>query len=162
MTSSPEKPTRRRAITILAAAAAGALIGGPARSSTDYRWTGVAMGADATILFNGIDRDTARAAIELVEAEIDRLEGALSLFRPDSELCRLNRDRYLQSPGADLKAVDLPQPLGPNRETNSPGAIWNDRPSSAWVPPAFCVEVKRLPTCDRDRSVTENSARWRA
>ena len=68
MTSLPEKPTRRRAITILAAAAAGALVGGPARSSTDYKWTGVAMGADATILFKGIDRETARAAIELVAA----------------------------------------------------------------------------------------------
>jgi thiamine biosynthesis lipoprotein len=112
MTSSPERPTRRRAITILAAAAAGALVGGPARSSSDYRWSGVAMGADATILFNGIDRDTARAAIELVEAEIERLEGALSLFRQDSELCRLNRDRFLQSPSADFRraltlAIDM-------------------------------------------------------
>jgi len=112
MTSSPEKLTRRRAITILAAATAGALVGGPARSSTDYRWTGVAMGADAAILFNGIDRDTARAAVELVEAEIDRLEGALSLFRPDSELCRLNRDRVLPSPSADFRraltlAIDM-------------------------------------------------------
>lgn len=112
MISSPERPTRRRAITILAAATAGALVGGPARSSTDYEWSGVAMGADATILFNGIHRNAARAAIELVEAEIDRLEGALSLFRRDSELCRLNRDRDLQSPGADLRraltlAVDM-------------------------------------------------------
>lgn len=103
MTSATERPTRRRAMTIFAAAAAGGLVGGPARSSTDYEWSGVAMGADATILFNGIDRHTARAAIELVEAEIDRLEGALSLFRPDSELCRLNRDRLLQSPSADLR-----------------------------------------------------------
>lgn len=60
------------------------------------------MGADATILFNGIDRDGARAAIELVTAEIDRLENALSLFRQHSELCRLNRDGQLHSPGADL------------------------------------------------------------
>lgn len=103
MSSSPERPTRRRAITILAAAAAGTLAGGPARSSTDCEWSGVAMGADARILFNGIDRDTARAAIELIEAEIDRLEDALSLFRRDSELCRLNRDRLLQSPSADLR-----------------------------------------------------------
>ena len=98
-----DQPTRRRAITILAAAAAGALVGGPARSSADYEWQGVAMGADAKILFNGIDRDSARAAIELVEAEIGRLEDALSLFRQNSELCRLNRDGYLSSPGADLR-----------------------------------------------------------
>lgn len=103
MTTSPDRPTRRRAITIFAAAAAGALAGGPARSVADYEWHGVAMGADATILFNGIDRDTARAAIELVEAEIDRLEDALSLFRQNSELCRLNRDRLLQSFSADLR-----------------------------------------------------------
>lgn len=103
MISSPERPTRRRAITILAAAAAGAFVGGPARSSADYEWRGVAMGADATILFNGIDRDRARAVVELAAAEIDRLESALSLFRQHSELCRLNRDGRLQSPGADLR-----------------------------------------------------------
>lgn len=103
MTFSPETPTRRRAITILVATAAGSLVGGPARSSTDYEWSGVAMGADARIHFNGIERDAARAAIELVEAEIDRLEDALSLFRRDSELRRLNRDRLLQSPSGDLR-----------------------------------------------------------
>jgi FAD:protein FMN transferase len=99
----PEQPTRRRAITILAAAAAGALVGGPARPSPDYEWRGVAMGADATILFNGLERDQARAAIALVEAEIERLEDALSLFRRDSELCRLNRDGILASPSADFR-----------------------------------------------------------
>ena len=61
------------------------------------------MGAGARILFNGIERDAARAAIDLIEVEIDRLEGALSLFRRDSELCRLNRDHFLQSPSADLR-----------------------------------------------------------
>lgn len=103
MSTSPDRPTRRRAITIFAAAAAGALVGGPARSSTDYQWSGVAMGADATILFNGVEHDAARSAIELVEAEINRLENALSLFRSDSELCRLNRDGRLQFPSADLR-----------------------------------------------------------
>lgn len=103
MTSLPERPTRRRAIAIFAATAAGALAGGPARSSADHEWRGVAMGADATILFNGIERDAARAAVALVETEIDRLEDELSLFRQASELCRLNRDGRLQSPGADLR-----------------------------------------------------------
>lgn len=98
-----DRPTRRRAITILAAGAAGALAGGPARFPTDYEWRGVAMGADATILFNGIEHDAARSAIALVEAEINRLENALSLFRSDSELCRLNRHGLLQVPSADLR-----------------------------------------------------------
>jgi thiamine biosynthesis lipoprotein len=100
----PDYPTRRRAITIFAAAAAGAMTGGPARSGeSDYAWHGVAMGADATILFSGIESKTAQRAIATVEAEIDRLEDALSLFRADSELRRLNREKVLHSPSSDLR-----------------------------------------------------------
>src|SRR5215472_2099151 len=99
-----DRPTRRRAITIFAAAAAGAIAGGPSRPTTaDFEWRGVAMGADATILCNGIEPKAARAAIALVEAEIDRLEAALSLYRPDSELCRLNRDGLLCQPSGDMR-----------------------------------------------------------
>lgn len=100
----PEAPTRRRVITIFAAAAASALTGGPARPhEADYAWHGVAMGADATILFNGIESKTARNAIAAAVAEIDRLEDALSLFRADSELRRLNRDKVLHSPSGDMR-----------------------------------------------------------
>ncbi len=100
----PDQPTRRRAITIFAAAAAGAVMGGPARSAkADYEWHGVAMGADAKILFSGIEPKAARDAAALVEAEIVRLEGALSLFRSDSELCRLNRDGMIAQPSGDLR-----------------------------------------------------------
>ena len=99
-----DRPTRRRALTIFAAAAAGAVTGGPARTATaDFEWHGVAMGADATILFNGIEPSAARTRIALVEAEIERLEGALSLYRPDSELCRLNREGALHQPSSDLR-----------------------------------------------------------
>src|SRR5512135_3140550 len=100
----PDRPTRRRVISIFAAAAASAIAGGPNRTARDdFEWHGVAMGADATILFNGIEPEAARAAIALVEVEIDRLEGALSLYRPDSELCRLNREGTLLWPSGDLR-----------------------------------------------------------
>lgn len=99
----PDHPTRRRAITIFAAAAAGA-IAGPARTTAaDHEWRGTAMGADARILFNGIEPEAARSAVALVEAEIDRLESALSLFRGESELCRLNRLGHLAQPSGDLR-----------------------------------------------------------
>jgi len=99
-----DRPTRRRAITIFAAAAAGAITGGRAcPAKADFEWRGVAMGADATILFNGIEPEAARTTIALVEAEIDRLERALSLYRPDSELCRLNRKGTLLEPSGDLR-----------------------------------------------------------
>lgn len=100
----PDHPTRRRAITIFAAAAAGAITGGPARQgAADYEWRGVAMGADATILFNGIEPEIAHRAVAAAALEIERLEGALSLFRADSELRRLNREKVLHSPGADMR-----------------------------------------------------------
>ena len=93
----PDAPTRRRAITIFAAAAASAVTGGPALpDQADYAWHGVAMGADATILLNGIEANAARSAIAAAAAEIDRLEDALSLFRAGSELRRLNRYKLLQ------------------------------------------------------------------
>ena len=80
----PDRPTRRRVITIFAAAAASALTGGLARPrEPDYAWRGAAMGADATILFSGVEPETARRAIAIAATEIERLEGALSLFRDD-------------------------------------------------------------------------------
>lgn len=109
----PDAPTRRRAITIFAAAAAGAVTGRAARPhQADYEWHGAAMGADATILFNGIESNAAQIAVAAAAAEIDRLENALSLFRTDSELRRLNRDKVLHSPSGDLRralalALDL-------------------------------------------------------
>jgi thiamine biosynthesis lipoprotein len=100
----PDAPTRRRVITIFAAAAASAVAGGPARPrEADYAWRGIAMGADAAILFNGVEPAIARSAAAAASAEIDRLEDALSLFRGDSELRRLNRDKALNAPSGDLR-----------------------------------------------------------
>ena len=61
------------------------------------------MGADARILFDGIEPQRARRLTIAIEAEIDRLESALSLFRPDSELRRLNRDGHIGQPSGDLR-----------------------------------------------------------
>jgi thiamine biosynthesis lipoprotein len=98
-----DHPTRRRAITIFAATAVGA-IAGPARpAAAGYEWRGTAMGADACILLDGIDPRTAQEVVALVEAEIDRLEGELSLFRGESDLRRLNRTGRLAQPGGDLR-----------------------------------------------------------
>ena len=99
----PSAFTRRRVVTVLAATAAGAFASGPSRAARDFAWRGVAMGADAEILFSGIDPDAARNLIETVMAEIERLERALSLFRADSEICRLNRAGVLTMPSGDLR-----------------------------------------------------------
>jgi thiamine biosynthesis lipoprotein len=97
--------SRRRVVTILAAAGGSMLAGWPSRSraAPDFAWRGVAMGADAEILFSGIEEEAARSTIAMVVAEIDRLENALSLFREDSEICRLNRAGVLTMPSGDLR-----------------------------------------------------------
>ena len=99
----PDRPTRRRAITIFASAAAVAIAGPASPARADFEWRGTAMGADARILFNDIEPAKAKGIASLVETEIDRLENELSLFRSGSGLCRLNRDGALTAPGGDLR-----------------------------------------------------------
>jgi thiamine biosynthesis lipoprotein len=102
---SHKHPTRRRAIAILAGTAAGfaAIKNDSLSASTDLEWRGLAMGTDARIVFCGIDRQTARDAVVMATAEIERLERALSLFRGESEICQLNREQVLKSPSGDMR-----------------------------------------------------------
>lgn len=95
--------TRRRALTICAGTMGGLFLGGHARARVDFEWRGTAMGADATIIFAGSDETAAKNAAARIAAEIDRLEDALSLFRTDSEIRRLNRFGRLDGPSGDLR-----------------------------------------------------------
>lgn len=90
--------TRRRLIAISAALAvlpAAAAAG----TGTGRLWTGQALGARASIR---LDHPDAEAIAARVMAEIDRLENVLSLYRPDSALCRLNRNGQLAAPPFEL------------------------------------------------------------
>jgi len=95
--------TRRRALTIIAATAAG-LVSGRSESGeiAAYEWRGYAMGTDAHIIFSGVGHKAARSAAEVAATEIERVEKALSLFRSDSEIARLNRDGILPAPTSDM------------------------------------------------------------
>jgi thiamine biosynthesis lipoprotein len=103
-----DRITRRRALTVFAATAAGLVAGGSRPATADYEWRGYAMGTDARIIFSGASRQAARSAAELAAVEIERLERALSLFRSDSDIVRLNRDGVLLAPTGDMfRAVRL-------------------------------------------------------
>jgi FAD:protein FMN transferase len=100
--------TRRRALTILAAGAGLAALAPwlPARARLRYfEWTGTAMGAEATIRLVHDDRAAAEAAVEMARAEIDRLEDLFSLYRPDSELSRLNHAGVVVAPSQDMRRI---------------------------------------------------------
>ncbi len=101
--------TRRRLIAISAAFVGGGAVAAKAGLSTGSRtgkaagparlWTGQALGARASIRLVHPDAD---AVARRVAAEIDRLEDILSLYRPDSALCRLNRTGSLDAPPFEL------------------------------------------------------------
>lgn len=99
-----DRPTRRRAIGILATAAGGVATALALQSqrAPAFEWHGSAMGTDAHILLHGTSYEDARAAVAAAVAEIERLEGILSLFRDDSEIWRLNRDGALAEFSSDM------------------------------------------------------------
>lgn len=96
--------TRRRTITIMAATCAAALLAAPAAPAR-REWRGTALGAEGRLIFQGIDGGTADRLIGLVIAEIDRLEQIFSLYRPDSQISRLNQQAWLDFPSHDLQVV---------------------------------------------------------
>jgi thiamine biosynthesis lipoprotein len=69
------------------------------------RWQGAAMGADAEINLYHPDADAARAIVAACLSEVERLERVFSLFREDSELCRLNRSGGLGAPSGDMRRL---------------------------------------------------------
>lgn len=107
MTPGTRPLSRRRVLTILAAGLGAALWPWAQirARQRQFQWTGTAMGAEATIRLYHHDRTAAEAAIAAARAEIDRLENLLSLYRPGSELSRLNHDGVLTSPSHDMRRI---------------------------------------------------------
>lgn len=95
--------SRRRAITVIAAASAAWMPGiGQASQPRAFEWRGTTMGAKARILLYHNDVAAAEAAIAEAVAEIARLEAEFSLFLTDSALSRLNRIGVLDAPSHDM------------------------------------------------------------
>lgn len=91
--------SRRRFLTISAAAGATLLTGLPTRAASLHRWQGAALGARASIL---IDHPEAARITAACRNEIGRLEDIFSLYRTGSALSRLNAQGHLASPPPEL------------------------------------------------------------
>jgi thiamine biosynthesis lipoprotein len=68
-------------------------------------WCGLAMGNLASIEIRHTDAARANRLLDSAKAEIARLESIMSLYRPESALSVLNRDRMLREPPLDLVRV---------------------------------------------------------
>jgi len=105
---------RRRFLSIAAATGAASLAGlaegwaadgGATNGGGRIVWRGRALGAEAELRLAGDDVAAARAAIAEALAEAERLEAIFSLYRPDSEIVRLNRDGRIEPASLDLRLV---------------------------------------------------------
>ncbi|WP_420349479.1 FAD:protein FMN transferase [Pelagibius sp.] len=92
--------SRRRFLAI----AATCLAAGPVRAKTATRWRGLALGAEAEITLHGPE-DAAGRALRAARDELQRIERLFSLYDPDSDLSRLNRDGRLDDLLPDFYAL---------------------------------------------------------
>lgn len=97
---------RRKVIALCAAAGGAALVpfGMSRRVGAEplIEWTGVSLGAVATIRLAHPDRRTGEALVRRAVAEARRLEAIFSLYRDDTALSELNRSGVLAAPPAEL------------------------------------------------------------
>jgi thiamine biosynthesis lipoprotein len=57
-----------------------------------------ALGSDVSMTVLGLSSNRAEQALDAAYAELETVEQVMSLYRPDSQLCRLNRGRELNRP----------------------------------------------------------------
>lgn len=105
----PQRPARRRFIQISAAFSGTLLLGSAGRlaiaaqaKQTTHTWSGIALGADASLQITHPDPQVAKALIERCVGEVQRLEHLFSLYRDDSALATLNRQGFLDEPSNDF------------------------------------------------------------
>ncbi len=65
----------------------------------------LALGTTVWLRAGHARAEVAERAIEDAVAAVQRVDQQMSLFRPDSELSRLNRDGHLHQPSAELRAL---------------------------------------------------------
>lgn len=111
------RPTRRRLLRIVAAAAGLPLLIAGVRATAPkaqlFNWQGEVLDAVSELTLWHTDATFVRATILKVRDEIDRFERIFSLYRPDSEISRLNVAGRLSKPSAELRTlVEASQRLG--------------------------------------------------
>ncbi|HUR46460.1 MAG TPA: FAD:protein FMN transferase [Candidatus Saccharimonadales bacterium] len=98
---------RRRFITLAlgSAALAGFAPHLPPRNLKRFEEKSFALGSEISLIAYHEDEARARRAVAAAFKALDEIEDVLSLYRPDSQLCRLNRERIIRQPHPDLVAV---------------------------------------------------------
>lgn len=147
----PTPPSRRRFLFLLGGAgglaALPALRSGGLRKAERTSW---ALGADVSITALHEDLRNAERALDDAFAELERIEEAMSLYRPQSQLCRLNREGALDNP--DPYLVDVLRAAAETSE-RSDGAF-DATVQPLWTLYAAARKSGTLPSPDAIREAT--------
>ncbi len=105
----PPRMNRRHVLKIVAAAAAVPAgifaLRELAPPFAAESWQGESLGGRAAMTLWHPKADFSRRALTQMLAEVERLETIFSLYRPESEISRLNRDGRIVAPSSDLLTV---------------------------------------------------------
>ncbi len=98
--SSPFQPSRRRFLTLAAGACGAALLINLKRhpSLRLVSRESKALGTHVTMTVLHRDESVGRAALDAAFAELERVESVMSIYRPGSQISRLNRDGVIAGP----------------------------------------------------------------
>lgn len=116
-----------------------------------------ALGSDVAMTVMGLPRDRAELALDAAFAQLELVEQVMSLYRPDSQLCRLNRDRVLDQPHPYLVEVLTAAAATAQR---SDGAF-DITVQPLWELFVACQKQRRLPT-DAEIADARACVDWRA
>ena len=116
-----------------------------------------ALGSDVSMTVMGLPTDRAERALDAAFAELELVEQVLSLYRPGSDLSRLNRDRVLHQPHPYFLAVLA---MAEQTSRQSDGAF-DITVQPLWELFAACQKQGRLPT-DSQVAAARVCADWRA
>lgn len=116
-----------------------------------------ALGSDVSMTVLGMATDRAERALDAAFSELETVEQVMSLYRPDSQLCRLNRDRVLERPHPYLIEV-LATAEHTSRQTDG---AFDITVQPLWQLFAACQKQGRLPS-DLEIAAARRSVDWRA
>lgn len=116
-----------------------------------------ALGSDVSMTVLGLSSNRAERALDAAFAELETVEQVMSLYRPDSQLCRLNRDRVLDRPHPYLVEV-LATAEQTSRQTDG---AFDVTVQPLWQLFAACQKQGRLPS-DAEIATARRCVDWRA
>ena len=115
---------------------------------TKYRRSGRALGAAVSITVLHPDRPTALDALDAAFTELNQVDRLLSIYRTDSQVCRLNRNGFLDAPHPCLlEALRVAR-----RVAQQTGGAFDVTVQPLWKVYERAKREKRLPTDDEIRA----------